>query len=116
MQITSKVWGTWHSRVEEAVDQTLANLGVSYLDLYLVHWPIALNPKGNHPTLPTLPNGKRDVDHAWKLSDTWAQMEALVAKGKVRSIGVSNFSVMNLEKILPTAKIIPATNQVCQLS
>ena len=47
--ITSKLWGTYHSRVEECLDQTLANLGTDYLDLYLVHWPIPMNPKGNHP-------------------------------------------------------------------
>ncbi|KAJ7663566.1 NADP-dependent oxidoreductase domain-containing protein [Mycena rosella] len=110
--ITSKLWGTWHSRVEECLDQTLANLGTDYLDLYLVHWPIALNPNGNHPLIPTLPDGKRDVVHSWDLKDTWKQMEALVKKGKVRSIGVSNFSEMNLEKILPTAEIIPAVDQL----
>ncbi|KAJ7078314.1 NADP-dependent oxidoreductase domain-containing protein [Mycena belliarum] len=110
--ITSKLWGTWHSRVEECLDQTLANLGTDYVDLYLVHWPIALNPNGNHPLIPTLPDGKRDVVHSWDLKDTWKQMEAMVKKGKVRSIGVSNFSEMNLEKILPTAEIVPAVNQL----
>lgn len=40
-----------------------------------------MNPKGNHPIFPLLPNGKRDVDHSWKLSDTWKQMEAVLKKG-----------------------------------
>lgn len=40
-----------------------------------------MNPKGNHPSFPTLPNGKRDVDHAWDLKDTWKQMEAVLKKG-----------------------------------
>ncbi|KAF7316547.1 Aldo-keto reductase [Mycena indigotica] len=110
--ITSKVWSTWHSRVEECVDQSLANLGTDYLDLCLIHWPVVLNPNGNHPFFPTLPDGKRDVIHSWDLKDTWKQLEDLVKKGKVRSIGVSNFSEMNLEKILPTAEIIPAVNQL----
>ncbi|KAF8958162.1 NADP-dependent oxidoreductase domain-containing protein [Flammula alnicola] len=110
--ITSKLWGTWHSRVEECLDQTLANLGIDYLDLYLIHWPIPLNPKGNHPVFPTLPNGKRDVDHAWDLKDTWKQMEAVLKKGKVKSIGVSNFSEAKLEEILPTAEVIPAVDQL----
>ncbi|KAF8196064.1 NADP-dependent oxidoreductase domain-containing protein [Pholiota molesta] len=110
--LTSKVWGTWHSRVEECLDQTLANLGTDYLDLYLVHWPVPLNPKGNHPLFPLLPNGKRDVHHEWDLKDTWKQMEAVLKKGKVRSIGVSNFSEKKLEEILPTAEVIPAVNQL----
>ncbi|KAF9479761.1 Aldo/keto reductase [Pholiota conissans] len=110
--LTSKVWGTWHTRVEECLDQTLANLGTDYLDLYLVHWPVPLNPNGNHPVFPTLPNGKRDVHHEWDLKDTWKQMEAVLQKGKVKSIGVSNFSEKKLEEILPTAEVIPAVNQL----
>lgn len=110
--ITSKLWGTYHTRVEECLDETLANLGTDYLDLYLIHWPVPLNPKGNHPVFPTLPDGKRDVAGEWDLKDTWKQMEAVLKKGKVRSIGVSNFSEVKLEEILPTAEIIPAVNQL----
>lgn len=110
--ITSKLWGTYHTRVEECLDETLANLGTAYLDLYLIHWPVPLNPKGNHRLFPTLPGGKRDVDGEWDLKDTWKQMEALLKKGKVKSIGVSNFSEVKLEEILSTAEIIPAVNQL----
>lgn len=78
----------------------------------LVHWPIHLNPVGNHPLIPTLPDGSRDVIRDWKLIDTWKQMEALVASGKVKSIGVSNFSELKLNEILPEATIIPAVNQL----
>ncbi|KAJ7587352.1 Aldo/keto reductase [Mycena floridula] len=110
--ITSKLWGTYHNRVEQAIDETLGNLGLDYLDLYLVHWPVALNPNGNSPMIPTLPNGQRDIVKDWKLSDTWAGMEAVLAKGKAKSIGVSNFSELNLGKILPTATVKPAVNQL----
>ncbi|TFY74017.1 hypothetical protein EWM64_g9995, partial [Hericium alpestre] len=110
--ITSKVWVTYHSRVEECLDQTLANLGTDYLDLYLIHWPVPLNPTGNDPIYPLRPDGTRDIDHECSLAETWSQMEALVAKGKVRSIGVSNFSEKKLEEILPTAEILPAVNQI----
>ncbi|KAF8551590.1 Aldo/keto reductase [Imleria badia] len=110
--ITSKLWCTYHTRVEECLDQTLANLDTDYLDLYLIHWPVALNPNGNHPVFPTRPNGNRDVDESRDLKDTWKDMEALVKKGKVRSIGASNFSQMMLQKILPAAEIIPAVNQL----
>ncbi|TFK73414.1 Aldo/keto reductase [Pluteus cervinus] len=110
--ITSKLWSTWHSRVEECLDQTLENLGTDYLDLYLIHWPVPLNPKGNHPLFPTLPSGKRDVDQEWDLKDTWRQMEAVSVKGKVKSIGVSNFSEAKLEEILPTATVKPVVDQI----
>lgn len=71
-----------------------------------------LNPKGNDPKFPTLPDGTRDVLHTWDLRDTWKQMEKLHKAGKVKAIGVSNFSQMKLEEILPTAEIKPAVDQV----
>jgi len=52
------------------------------LTVFLVHWPVPLNPKGNHPTIPVLPDGRRDVDHSWKLTDTWKQMEDVQKKGE----------------------------------
>ncbi|KAH8834917.1 NADP-dependent oxidoreductase domain-containing protein [Flagelloscypha sp. PMI_526] len=110
--VTSKVWGTYHTRVEDGLNETLSNLGFDYLDLYLVHWPIALNPKGNNNFIPTRPDGSRDILDDWKFIDTWKQMEALVKKGKVKAIGVSNCSQMNLEKILSECEIVPAVNQL----
>ncbi|KAM6502931.1 NADP-dependent oxidoreductase domain containing protein [Amanita muscaria] len=110
--ITSKVWGTYHTRVEECLNETLANLGTDYLDLYLIHWPVPLNQNGNPPALPKLPDGQWDVDHSVDLRDTWKQMEALVKKGKVKSIGISNFSQAKVEYLLETAEIVPAVNQL----
>ncbi|KAF9225621.1 Aldo/keto reductase [Gyrodon lividus] len=110
--ITSKLWCTYHTRVEECLDQTLVNLGTDYLDLYLIHWPVALKSNGNHPVFPTRPNSNRDVDETRDVKDTWKDMEAVAKKGKVKSIGASNFSQMMLEKVLPTAEIIPAVNQL----
>lgn len=110
--ITSKVWSTYHRRVRESLEATLKNLGTDYLDLLLMHWPVPLNPNGNHPLFPTLPDGTRDVDTEWHISKTWAQLEELLAEGKVRAIGVSNCSELKLNEILPTAKVIPAVNQL----
>jgi hypothetical protein len=50
--------------------------------IYQCHWPVALNPNGNHPMTPTCPDGKRDVLHDWKLQDTWKQMEVVLEKGQ----------------------------------
>lgn len=61
---------------------------------------------------PLLPDGVRDVIHDWPLSKTWAEMEGLVKKGKVRSIGVSNCSELKLNEIMANATIVPAVNQI----
>ena len=50
--VTTKLWCTYHTRVEEALQGSLERLGLDYLDLYLVHWPLAMNPNGE-PTLST---------------------------------------------------------------
>lgn len=83
-----------------------------------LHHQVPLNPNGNHPDFPTLPDGSgRDVLFDWKLKDTWKQMEDLLKTGKVKSIGVSNFSQKKLEEeILPYATVVPAVDQVCALS
>ncbi|KAI0063852.1 Aldo/keto reductase [Artomyces pyxidatus] len=110
--ITSKLWGTWHRRVEAGLDETLAALGTDYLDLYLMHWPIPLNPSGNDPLIPKRADGTRDIDERWDIKDTWKQMEAVLKKGKVKAIGVSNMSRKKLEAFLPDVEILPAA---CQL-
>lgn len=46
--VTTKLWSSYHSRVEEGLQQSLTNLGLDYVDLYLVHWPLAMNPNGKH--------------------------------------------------------------------
>jgi len=70
-----------------------------------------MRPRGDE-VFPKRPDGTRDVDPDWDLRDTWKQMEAMVKKGKVKSIGVSNCSQAKLEYILETAEIVPAVNQV----
>jgi diketogulonate reductase-like aldo/keto reductase len=49
--VTTKLWGTYASRVEEGLEKSLKNLGLDYVDLFLMHWPVALNPKGFYGTL-----------------------------------------------------------------
>jgi len=90
-------------------DQSLKKLGLDYLDLYLIHWPVGYQEGGD--LFPLKPDGTAapsDVDYV----DTWIAMEALVAKGLCRSIGVSNFNKKQLERVLKVAKIVPVTNQV----
>jgi glycerol 2-dehydrogenase (NADP+) len=82
--VTTKLWGTWHTRAAEALDESLARLGLEYVDLYLMHWPIPLNAAGNDALFPTTRDGTRDVLRDWTPVDTWTAMEKLVAAGKTK--------------------------------
>ncbi|KAJ5825117.1 Aldo/keto reductase subgroup [Penicillium robsamsonii] len=110
--VTTKLWCSYHSRVEEGLEQSLKDLGLEYVDLYLMHWPLAMNPKGNHNLFPKLADGSRDIVHSHSHVTTWKSMEKLVGTGKVKAIGVSNYSVKFLEELLPQATIVPAANQI----
>ncbi|KAG0157042.1 hypothetical protein PDIDSM_4226 [Penicillium digitatum] len=110
--VTTKLWCSFHARVEEGLQQSLTNLGLDYVDLYLMHWPLAMNPKGNHNIFPKLADGSRDIIHSHSHVTTWKSMEKLVGTGKVKAIGVSNYSVKFLEELLPQATIVPAANQI----
>lgn len=109
--ITSKLWNTYHrkSLVIPTLKESLTNLGLDYLDLYLIHWPMGYKEGGEK--FPTDESGKTlysDVDYI----ETWPAMEEAVEAGLVRSIGVSNFSKDQIERVLQIAKIVPANNQV----
>ncbi|XP_061726087.1 aldo-keto reductase family 1 member B1-like isoform X1 [Cydia pomonella] len=109
--ITSKLWGTYHrpDLVEPAIKVTLQNLGLQYLDLYLIHWPQAYK-EGDDP-FPKDSSGKI-IYSTTDYVDTWGAMEALVSAGLTRSIGVSNFNKKQIERVLAVAKIPPQVNQV----
>lgn len=79
-----------------------------------MHWPVPLNPNGNHPLFPTLPDGNRDISQDWDFTKTYNLMQKLLDLGKTKSIGVSNFSITNLKKLLnaPTTTVKPVVNQV----
>jgi len=108
--ITSKLWNNAHAPkdVQPALEKTLSDLQIDSLNLFLMHWPVAI---------------KRDVlfhKSAAELislddepiSNTWQAMEALVEKGLCKHIGVSNFSVAKLEALIKTANLRPEMNQI----
>ncbi|XWW94284.1 hypothetical protein V2A60_002227 [Cordyceps javanica] len=110
--IMTKAWASYNTRLEECLDKSLAALGVDHVDMYLIHWPVLLNPNGNDDKFPTLPDGSRDIIRDWKHTEAWKQMEALLATGKVRGIGVSNYSKKYLQELLADCTVVPAVNQI----
>lgn len=110
--ITSKLWNTHHTDVKEGLQKTLDALGVDYLDLYLIHWPVRLVPNETSELLPTNPDGTRSIDRSWDQSKTWRQMEEVYKSGKVKAIGVANWSIPYLEELRKSWTIVPAVNQV----
>ena len=108
--ITSKVWNDMHDKVLESCRQSLTNLQIDYLDLYLVHWPF---PNFHPPKCDVTsrnPNAKPYIHENY--IKTWRQMENLVDKGLVRNIGTSNMTIPKLELLLRDAKIKPACNEM----
>lgn len=109
--LTSKLWSTWHTRVEANLDDSLKKLGVDYLDLWLMHWPVSLIPDGEPPNFPVRPDGTRALQDR-KFTDTWADMVKVLKTGKVKAIGVANYDVHNLKILKESSSEIPLVNQV----
>ncbi|TDP99424.1 MULTISPECIES: aldo/keto reductase [unclassified Leifsonia] len=89
--ITTKLWNDRQTDAEAAFDESLGKLGLDYVDLYLIHWP---TPQ------------KDTFVQAWK------SLEKIYASGRAKAIGVSNFLVPHLEKLLANTDVVPAVNQI----
>ncbi|MED3878947.1 aldo/keto reductase [Priestia megaterium] len=89
--VTSKVWNAdqGYDTTIQAFETSLNKLGLEYLDLYLIHWPVE-----------------------GKYKDTWKALEKLYKDGKIRAIGVSNFQVHHLEDLIAGAEVKPMVNQI----
>jgi len=108
--VTSKLWNDRHDQVEAACRQSLADLQLDYLDLYLVHWPF---PNWHPPgcSVQSRSEDARRYIHEGYM-DTWRQMERLVELGLVRHIGTSNMTVPKLRLLLRDARIKPVVNEM----
>ncbi|KAH7668282.1 Aldo-keto reductase protein [Dioscorea alata] len=111
--ITTKLWNSDHGHVLEACQDSLKKLQLEYLDLYLVHFPVATRHTGVGTTDSALgEDGVLDIDTTISLETTWHAMEDLVSKGLVRSIGISNYDIFLTRDCLAYSKIKPAVNQI----
>lgn len=108
--IETKVWRSSHGfeRTIKACNQSLRKLGTSYIDLYVIHWPGA---KTGWP-LPRGVSAPKDWTPKMRDEGTWRAMEQLYEEGKVRAIGVTNYSVRHLKTLLKSCKVRPMVNQV----
>ena len=99
--VTTKIWNnnTTYDETIAAIDESLAKLGLDYVDLFLIHWP---NPVAIRET----------IGFEKRNAEVWRALEAGVAAGKIKSIGVSNFRPHHIDALLKTAKIAPVVNQL----
>jgi diketogulonate reductase-like aldo/keto reductase len=93
LSITTKVWNAdqGYEQTFEAFEKSLERLNLDYIDLYLIHWPVPA----------------KDL-----YIETWRALEKLYSDGKVKAIGVSNFTIEYLERLMSESKIVPAVNQI----
>uniref|UniRef100_A0A182WDU2 NADP-dependent oxidoreductase domain-containing protein n=1 Tax=Anopheles minimus TaxID=112268 RepID=A0A182WDU2_9DIPT len=113
--IVTKVWNTFHApeHVEQACQRSLDNLGLDYIDLYLIHWPMGWKFAGwTADDLLRMNADGKSIDSDVDYLDTWKAMEKLAKSGKVKSIGVSNFNSEQLTRLLANCEIKPVTNQI----
>ncbi|KAJ7967242.1 NADP-dependent sorbitol-6-phosphate dehydrogenase [Quillaja saponaria] len=111
--ITTQLWNSDHGHVIEACKDSLKKLKLDYLDLYLVHFPVATKHTGVGTTGSALDqDGVLDIDTSVSLETTWHSMEDLVSLGLVRSIGISNYDIFLTRDCLAYAKIRPSVNQI----
>jgi alcohol dehydrogenase (NADP+) len=108
--ITSKLWNNVHQKqyVADACQKTLDLLGLTYLDLYLIHWPVALRHDIGFPAKADELLSLKTVS----LTETWSEMIKLKEIGKAKHIGVSNFGIKNLDKIIADTGVTPEVLQI----
>lgn len=100
--VTSKLWNSAHRETEagEQIRESIARLGLDYLDLYLIHWPVAF-----------VPGTTTDLDEETSIVDTWRTMEGFVRANLTRHIGISNFAQREVETILDICEICPYAHE-----
>ncbi|KAL2786315.1 NADP-dependent oxidoreductase domain-containing protein [Aspergillus keveii] len=109
--LTTKLWNNKHhpDDVEQALKDSLNDLGLVYVDLFLIHWPVAF--KRGEEKFPKGADGKPATEQIDYL-DTYKALEKLVSSGKVKAIGVSNFSQEEIQRVVDNATVPPSVHQL----
>lgn len=108
--VTSKLWNNAHAKkhVRPALERTLKDLQVDYLDLFLIHWPVHFQPDVSFPRRPEDFLGPDAIP----VMETWQEMERMVKLGLCRFIGVCNFNLTRLKDLKGQSTIQPVMNQI----
>lgn len=107
--VTGKAWCSQYRIIRQACVNSLKRLSLEYFDLYLLHWPICLQP--DYSDQPSVNTSRINVDR-FPLYLVWNQMEQLVDERLVKNIGVSNWTIALLNDLLSNARIRPLVNQI----
>lgn len=118
--VTTKVWPTFHKNPEDCLKLSLEALNLDYVDLLLQHWPVCFkcDNKNGTPYTPKDDEGKilfdDTTDDGSGFIDYYLAMENLYLQNqdKIKSLGVSNYSITFLERLLPKVKVVPVVNQI----
>ncbi|KAI9480849.1 MAG: 4-dihydromethyltrisporate dehydrogenase [Benjaminiella poitrasii] len=113
--VVSKLWNNYHNKahVRPAIERTLKDMNLDYIDLYIIHFPVPLeyvDPAVQYPG-PWFIDGKVALEKS-PMHELWAEMEKLVDAGLTRNLGVSNFNCQLIMDLLTYAKYKPATLQI----
>lgn len=109
--VTGKLWSTQHNAADKAVKQSLQDLGLQYLDLYLIHWPMAYQ-QGSQLFPINGTDGSMKLDTSIHYFETWRKMETIYKSGLVKNVGVANFNSTQVQYILDHGNVKPVVNQV----
>jgi diketogulonate reductase-like aldo/keto reductase len=115
LTVVTKIW-TFNMKRDRLIGQaklSLHNLGLKYVDILMLHWPVPTMDQGKKEEWPRNPDGSFALDNETDIyNETWPAMEELVDQGIAKSIGVSNFTPTQIETLMKTARIKPVVNQV----
>lgn len=113
MFISTKLWSTFHRTdlVKAGFEKSLANLQLDYIDLFLLHWPMALS-ENSEVLLPRDDSHELIASEAADLESTWLAMVQLVRTGLCRGVGVCNFNEQQLDRILAVSPYVPVALQI----